>query len=390
MRKAWRVWGRFSLALLFSSSISLFSSSSAHAAVLIDGFDGTVGQCNWPESSGSNYAAQINAGDTSQVTSISLYFQSPTTADFSGSYTSSMKIYRDNSDTVGTLLGSLPFSSVSGNAAIFNGTVLIPSVGKYWIGMATTNPNSLAACGSSTTPTYSNGWSFAMTSGQYQNGWTQGGVFTYGSHRQMRVVGGASMVALSTPSAPIVSALNGNSINVSETTTTSNASSYVAYVYASDGTTFVDSRTISSITAPTQIGGLTPLSTYKIGVLAVGDGVTYSNSPVSNLTTITMPAISTSISVSANQLLAVFREIDTLTANLTGTNGKVTFYSDGKRIPGCQSVQSAALVAKCQWRPSQRGARRIYAELKTSTAGYLNSTSQILNVQVVSRTKPRI
>ena len=357
--------------------------------MLIDGFEGTIGQCNWPESSTSNYAAQIYAGDTSQITSVTLYFQSPTAADFSGSYTSSMKIFRDNANSVGTLLGSLPFSSVSGNGVIFTGAVSIPSVGYYWIGMSTTNSASLSACGSSATPTYSNGWKFTTSGGNYLNGWTQGSTFYYGSHRQMRVVGGVSLVALAKPSAPIVTAVNGSSIAVSETSTTANASSYIAYVYAADGVTFIESQTISTITSPTTLSALSPLTTYKVGVIAVGDQATYSNSVISDLTAITMPYNLTSLSLTASQITTNYREIDTLTANLTGSNGKVIFYADGKKIPGCQSVQSAGLVARCVWRTSRRGSISVYADLKASTFGYSNSSSQKLIIQVGNRTKSR-
>lgn len=384
-----KLLGRFFLIVCTSGIINFSFAQTAGAVMLIDGFEGTVGQCNWPESNTSNYAAQIYAGDTSQISSVTLYFQNPTTADFSGAYTSSMKIFYDNSNSVGSLLGSLPFSSVSGSGVTFTGAVSIPSVGKYWIGMATTNSNSISACGSTATPTYSNGWTFGMSGGIYLNGWTQGSTFTYSSHRQMRVVGGPTTVTLATPSAPIITANNGTSIYVSETSTTPNASSYIANVYASNGTTFVESQTISTITSPTLLSALSPLTTYKVGIVAVGDGANYANSAQSNLTTVSTLTSPTTISLSASTLNGSYREIDTLTAVLSGSNGIVTFYLNGKKIPGCQSIASSALSAKCLWRPSRKGSGTIMAALKSSTYGFTNSSSQSINVNVGIRTKLR-
>ena len=85
---------------------------------------------------------------------------------------------------------------------------------------------------------------------------------------------------------------------------------------------------------------------------------------------------------------STFRTASTLTANLgvAGSDGKVTFYQNGKRIPGCINIQSVSLVATCSWRPSVRGSVRITATLTPTSSGYASSNSSATqsNVRVRS------
>lgn len=82
---------------------------------------------------------------------------------------------------------------------------------------------------------------------------------------------------------------------------------------------------------------------------------------------------------------AVYRAADLITAVLTGSNGKVKFYANGKAIGGCQSVQSSGLVATCNWSPSARGSVTLYAVL-VPLPGYTSSISANLTVSVSNRT----
>jgi hypothetical protein len=52
-----------------------------------------------------------------------------------------------------------------------------------------------------------------------------------------------------------------------------------------------------------------------------------------------------------------YRGSVTLTATLAtaGSDGKVTFFANGKKIPGCIKIPSSALVATCTWKPSIKG-----------------------------------
>ena len=97
-----------------------------------------------------------------------------------------------------------------------------------------------------------------------------------------------------------------------------------------------------------------------------------------------------SISLSGNQT-ASFRQAVTITATLgvAGTNGKVTFFANSKRIPGCIGKQSNALSATCSWRPSQRGAVTITAALTPTDTGYASSTSAPKTILIGTRTNTR-
>jgi hypothetical protein len=86
-----------------------------------------------------------------------------------------------------------------------------------------------------------------------------------------------------------------------------------------------------------------------------------------------------------------FRTASTLTANLgvAGTDGKVTFYQNGKRIPGCINRLSTSLVATCYWTPTTRGSVRIHAALTPASSGYLSSTSATVQAKVGNRSTTR-
>jgi hypothetical protein len=86
---------------------------------------------------------------------------------------------------------------------------------------------------------------------------------------------------------------------------------------------------------------------------------------------------------------ASYRTTSTIEATVTGANGKVRFIQNGKVIPGCASVQSISLIARCNWKPSNRGSVMLSARLTPSSAGFLTSTSSILGVAVVPRTTSR-
>jgi hypothetical protein len=75
----------------------------------------------------------------------------------------------------------------------------------------------------------------------------------------------------------------------------------------------------------------------------------------------------------------IFRSSTTLTAAIS-TTGKVTFIANGKRIPGCVSVQTVTNTgvspntysATCAWKPASRGAISLSATF-TPTAGPISS-----------------
>lgn len=62
---------------------------------------------------------------------------------------------------------------------------------------------------------------------------------------------------------------------------------------------------------------------------------------------------------------AAYRTQVSITATLgtVGADGKVTFYANGKKIPGCIKVNSTSLVATCNWKPGFRGSVTITASI---------------------------
>jgi hypothetical protein len=69
--------------------------------------------------------------------------------------------------------------------------------------------------------------------------------------------------------------------------------------------------------------------------------------------------------------------------------GRVTFFANGKRIPGCISIStvtSASITATCSYKPAARGALQLSATLAPSdTAAFRSSSSTTLSSQVAKR-----
>ena len=196
---------------------------------------------------------------------------------------------------------------------------------------------------------------------------------------------------LATPAAPVISGKSADTVTIIDTAV-ANASSYLYYLYASDGTTFIDSRTITTgaIGTGTTFTGLTPSTTYVVKMMAVGDLATYGNSPWSNGTTFTTNAGTTSLSLALNSGLttATYRAVTRIKATVS-VAGKVTFYFRGKKIPGCIKILSAAGFAYCDWRPSSHGLFAVTATFTPTSANYLPSsaTSPILNLSARSNNR---
>jgi hypothetical protein len=101
--------------------------------------------------------------------------------------------------------------------------------------------------------------------------------------------------------------------------------------------------------------------------------------------------VTTTISLALTSSLrsANYRTTSTIEATVTGANGKVRFMQNGKVIPGCAAIQSISLVARCNWKPSNRGSVMLSARLTPLSAGFLTSTSSILGIAIFPRTTSR-
>ena len=86
-----------------------------------------------------------------------------------------------------------------------------------------------------------------------------------------------------------------------------------------------------------------------------------------------------------------YRSPSTLTATLgvAGSDGKITFYQNGKKIAGCINLASSGLSVTCNWKPSTRGRVNLYATLNPTSTSYLSSTSTTTSTFVNSRSSRR-
>ena len=99
-------------------------------------------------------------------------------------------------------------------------------------------------------------------------------------------------------------------------------------------------------------------------------------------------ASSVSIALNGN---STYRTLTSITATLgvAGSDGRVTFYQNGKRIPGCINIRSSSLIATCSWRPATRGSTKIEARLIPNSTSYLGSSSPPLQTIIQNRTVRR-
>jgi len=84
----------------------------------------------------------------------------------------------------------------------------------------------------------------------------------------------------------------------------------------------------------------------------------------------------------------IYRTSYTLTAQLSSP-GRVTFYANGKPIPGCKNVLWATSTATCSWKPSVKGTSQLYATLKPTNPAIAVSTSGYKSLNVSARTGNR-
>ena len=198
---------------------------------------------------------------------------------------------------------------------------------------------------------------------------------------------------LGTPAAPIVSPTSATSIAVSETSTTANATNFRIKVYQSDGTTFVESITVSvsSITSPNSLTGLSPTTLYKITVTALGDNVSYADSNESTQTSVTtLAGISTiSLAITAGNNPPKKLGSSTITASIN-TAGTVTFFYNSRPLHCLPlTVVVAGATVTCIWKPIISGSVRVTANLAPSSGSYSASTSPPLYLTVGTRSTSR-
>jgi hypothetical protein len=103
------------------------------------------------------------------------------------------------------------------------------------------------------------------------------------------------------------------------------------------------------------------------------------------------PPTPATLTLSSPSSIATYRASMTLTAS-SNAAGKVTFYVDGKKVPGCISVSttfSTTHNATCSWKPSVHKAFAITAIIKPTGTSATNGQSNSLTISAAKRTGNR-
>lgn len=376
--------------LVFALLCQLFTTAPAEAAETMV-FNNATGSFNpWNQGTNDLFILKFTGVVGAQITTIKSGWSSGITTQAPNT---SVYIFSDVSNSPGSVVATFSYASNDGaNWATFTGSYTVPAGGVFWVAQrnATSTINN---SGSGLANQISNGWSISLTNRYYGTSLT--GPFTNqgaASAPIWQLYTGASAVTLNAPSAPTVSSTS-STIAVSETSTTTNASSYLIRLFASNGTTLIDSKTATntSILSGTTFTGLSPNTNYKVGVIAIGDGSSYLDSALSALTSVTtaLGSSTVSISVVGSPSQLTFRTSYQLRATTTGSTGYVTFNANGKPIAACRKVTVTASTANCNWRPSLHGVITISSTFTSTNANFNSSSAAPLSLRVVARTNTR-
>lgn len=132
-------------------------------------------------------------------------------------------------------------------------------------------------------------------------------------------------------------------------------------------------------TAPGSLGSVT-----LTAIFTPTDSANYESSTSSNLIVTVVDGISTvSISLAGGVTQVPKGQAITITAAIDQA-GKVTFFVDGKRIPGCINKRGAAGNITCSWKPGVQKQVTIKAAL-TPTSNIYQPSSQSMSILVVRR-----
>ncbi len=136
-------------------------------------------------------------------------------------------------------------------------------------------------------------------------------------------------------------------------------------------------------------------STASVWAYATGNtpttlGAVQQNSWIFAISIEITPAAAATVSLSLQSGLttASFRNSAQIRAS-SSTEGRITFYQNGKVIPGCRKIQTSSLLATCNWKPSVHGSARISAAITPTDSSIPSGVSPAFNVGVSERTNFR-
>jgi len=162
--------------------------------------------------------------------------------------------------------------------------------------------------------------------------------------------------------------------------------------------TFTDTSTSQLLPVRTIDSGSTSICSITGNTVNfIGAGTCKINSTQPGNTNYSAAAtISQSFTVNANTTVSVslsgnatYRQIASLTATVAPVTGRITFYAQGKAIPGCKNVLVSSSPFVCSWKASQHNSVTITATYDPTPTGYSTVTSSPTAINVVARTGTR-
>jgi hypothetical protein len=174
------------------------------------------------------------------------------------------------------------------------------------------------------------------------------------------------------------------------TATVNNASATGTVNFLNNGTSIsgCSSQTVTSGVAKCPF---LPASTGTFSNLtAVYSGDNSYASSTSNAASITVTQGTPTLSIAVGTTVP-YRENSAIVAISTpaGTDGKVSFTANGKRITGCTKLQSASLSTTCNWKPSLHGQFQIAASLAPTSSNFSSVSALPKFVSVYARSSRR-
>ena len=193
------------------------------------------------------------------------------------------------------------------------------------------------------------------------------------------------------PPAPttLISTPKASSAEIAFTDPISNGGATITnYEYSTNNGSTWQALSPVDITSPITIPGLTDGNSYGIRLRAV-------NSYGSGAQSDSVSVLSGLLSQITNLVVSNTpkRRTPTLLTISLNVAGKVTFLSNGKRIPGCIKVSSSGvtpnIIGVCNWKPSVLGTSIISVQHAPTDNTYANGSFQSAPLFVTSRTTSR-
>lgn len=370
---------------LFASAL-LAPPSSASEALLLNTSNGTFS--GWNQSAGWIYLNRITGVPGTPVTKIRSGWAANISTQAS---TNTVYLFTDSSGVPGSVAATFTFSSHDGsNWASYSGSYTVPAGGTFFVGQRASA--AIANAGGAVTNQVANSWSISYAnrfSGSSLTGpFTQDPIFS----APIWQIYGAAATQLASPAVPRTSTTS-STVTVSETSTVTNASSYQIRLFQSNGTTLIESKTAtaSTIISGVTFTGLNPNTSYRVGVIAIGDGVSYSNSLISTLASFTTDRSLTSavLNIVGSPTTVTYRTPYQIRATITGSTGFVSFRANGKPISQCRKVAISSALSTCTWRPSIHGVVAITATVISTDSNFMGAQASGFSVSVGRRTNTR-